>query len=355
MTQQRVSMKPPFHAVYELLLQKGPARAISTRGTEYRIEARRGKIVAFPGSGRITIHEDCWGENTTCHGTRAGGIYNGAYSIFQWFSEHQFVDGGKVAQLDHESSETIPGNVFGFSPLLHARPRQLKTRGSISATGGLLDDNASRHITAYDRRCLHYNLIAEGVYGARTRIGNPLSPDFEPYIVAGLLGFDMGRTMGKGDVYSLESGFAGRLRNCTERLRTALGEVSAVGALHQADIGKISPLIVHIYSSIAAKGALSKGKNFDVGATKILHWMFPDLFIMVDSNVAKAFNRYMAVAFVSATQKRYSAEKYVECLRCAQAEIQRYGSSRFLALEQNRVPVARTFDKIAFVRGASIR
>jgi hypothetical protein len=88
---------PTFEEVYALLLRKGPGRAESSRGTTYRIEARNGNIVAFPGSSRVTIHEKCWGRDITCTGsecltkggTRAGGIYNGPYSIYDWFRENQ--------------------------------------------------------------------------------------------------------------------------------------------------------------------------------------------------------------------------------------------------------------------------
>jgi hypothetical protein len=102
---------PTFKQVYALLARKGPGRAESTSGTLYRIEAlngnivgfpRRGRvtihedcwyriealngnIVGFPRRGRVTIHEDCWGQEITCQGTRAGGIYNGPYSIYDWY------------------------------------------------------------------------------------------------------------------------------------------------------------------------------------------------------------------------------------------------------------------------------
>jgi hypothetical protein len=80
-------MAAAFEDVYRMLEIKGPGRAISTRGTEYRIEARKGHIVAFPGAGRVTIHNDCWLQSTTCQGTRAGGVYNGPYSILDWYAE----------------------------------------------------------------------------------------------------------------------------------------------------------------------------------------------------------------------------------------------------------------------------
>jgi hypothetical protein len=76
-----------FKEVYRALELTGPGRATSTRGTKYRIEARNGQIVAFPRSGRVTIHSDCWLESTTCQGSRAGGIYNGPYSILDWYSD----------------------------------------------------------------------------------------------------------------------------------------------------------------------------------------------------------------------------------------------------------------------------
>lgn len=77
-----------FNEVYNLLLMKGSGKTISSRGTEYRIEARNGNIIAFPKSGRITIHEDCWGMNITCQKTRPGGVYNGSYSIYDWYRDN---------------------------------------------------------------------------------------------------------------------------------------------------------------------------------------------------------------------------------------------------------------------------
>lgn len=77
-----------FNEVYNLLLLKESGTTISSRGTEYRIEARNGNIIAFPKSGRITIHEDCWGMNITCKKTRAGGIYNGSYTIYDWYRDN---------------------------------------------------------------------------------------------------------------------------------------------------------------------------------------------------------------------------------------------------------------------------
>jgi len=77
-----------FTEVYDLLVKKGPGSAVSSRGTIYRIEANNGNILAFPKRGRVTVHNDCWGKFITCQGTRAGGIYNGTYTIYDWYNEN---------------------------------------------------------------------------------------------------------------------------------------------------------------------------------------------------------------------------------------------------------------------------
>ena len=76
-----------FSEMYKMLEKKGPGKAISSRGTDYTIEARNEQIIAKPRSGEIIVHEDCWGNPTTCQGTRAGGIYNGSYSIYDWYND----------------------------------------------------------------------------------------------------------------------------------------------------------------------------------------------------------------------------------------------------------------------------
>ena len=76
-----------FSEMYKMLEKKGPGKARSSRGIDYIIEAKNGKIIAKPRSGRIYVHEDCWSNPTTCQGSWAGGIYNGSYSIYDWYND----------------------------------------------------------------------------------------------------------------------------------------------------------------------------------------------------------------------------------------------------------------------------
>jgi hypothetical protein len=81
--------RPTFAQVFIRLQASGPARVVSSRGTEYQITAdvRGGveTIIGRPRSGQVRIHADCWGHDLTCQRTRAGGIYNGAPSIYDWY------------------------------------------------------------------------------------------------------------------------------------------------------------------------------------------------------------------------------------------------------------------------------
>ncbi len=74
--------------------------------------------------------------------------------------------------------------------------------------------NAHDKIKRYNQLCVHYNLVAKGVYVARAPMNDFFGTDFLPYIVAALISFDLGRMMGKGleNKYDINhNGFARRL------------------------------------------------------------------------------------------------------------------------------------------------
>lgn len=63
----------------------------STKGTDYVVTAVVSKgtrtLIARPRTGQVRIHEDCWGDDLTCQGTRAGGVYHGSPSLFDWVAQ----------------------------------------------------------------------------------------------------------------------------------------------------------------------------------------------------------------------------------------------------------------------------
>ena len=107
-------------------------------------------------------------------------------------------------------------------------------------------------------------------------------------------------------------------------------------------------------TALAVPGTLDPEKQSHVATTKIFHWLFPELFLIVDSNVACAFRNHFGVKFRNSTQPGYSAERYIACLREAQRQIYSFGPERFRQLEAG-TPEARVFDKIAFVVGSEER
>ena len=156
--------------------------------------------------------------------------------------------------------------------------------------------------------------MAEAIYHFRESV-DPFSPEYEPYIIAGLIAFDMERQMGDGDKYDPDSGFRRRLRTKLQDIQKCLRKTPLV-CLDQVELASVETRIAAAYTCLASPGPGSldaKERRFHVGATKILHWIAPALFIMVDRNVAESFRKHHAIDFKNGTQPGYSAEKYVEC------------------------------------------
>jgi hypothetical protein len=210
----------------------------------------------------------------------------------------------------------------------------------------LLNERSNEAVDEYNRnpRCAaRYNPAAEVVYQARRRLGDPLLPQFESDIITGLKAFDMGRTMGDG--------FPERLQRSlqTARMNPQIDRFHEC-RLSAVDLSEYSSGIEAVYECLARAGALHPQKQSHVAATKILHWLFPDLFLMLDSRVAGTFRDYCGIEFRKSTQPGYSVEKYMQCLRLAQDDIRSFGPERFRLLEAN-TPEARIFDKIAWIAG----
>jgi len=100
--------------------------------------------------------------------------------------------------------------------------------------------------------------------------------------------------------------------------------------------------------ALSGEGCLNqKGHDFHVGATKILHFINPQLFLIIDRNAARAFSDCHRVTYRNSTQPGYSAEKYVECLEYAKQDIITYGVNEFLSIETG-TPMCRIYDKLSF-------
>ncbi len=217
--------------------------------------------------------------------------------------------------------------------------------------GIMLIDEAHSKLRRYNECCLHYNLVAEGCYRKLAELGDPFSDAYFPYLVAVLIAFDMGRQMGKGTNYKYNpgmNGFAARLKEKLGTIRPLLVSVIHEDLLtlriehYREDVKKA-------YDELAQQSyALhASGKSFHVGATKLLHFMAPDLFPIVDSYATRVFRAEFHIGYKATTLPGYSSDRYVKVMGHARNVIEAYGKNEFKALEPG-TPLMRIFDKIVF-------
>jgi hypothetical protein len=195
---------------------------------------------------------------------------------------------------------------------------------------------------------LHYNMVANQIYEKRSGT-DPFDESFLPYIIAGLISFDLGRMMGREPYETEGNSFASRLNRKLQQIRKETRIEQLLNSnLTQIDLKLCKDDVAQAYNILSARGnhALhAKGKSFYVGATKILHFLNPTLFIIVDSNAIRAFQKAHDV------RPKYSAELYIERMEHARKDILEHGLENFEALDKPGVPITRIYDKLTFVTG----
>jgi len=217
--------------------------------------------------------------------------------------------------------------------------------------------NAKQKIDKFNEIGLHYNLVANQICEKR-RGTDPLDESFLPYIIAGLISFDMGRggMMGNKPYEMKGDHFASRLNRKLQSVRPLLKPLMNT-TLTQIDLQQQRASIIEAYNALSARGSgalhmdSKSKKSFHVGTTKILHFLNPRLFIIIDSNAARAFKMAHSLPFKNSTQPGYSAELYIKCMECARNDILEYGLEDFKALDKPGVHITRIYDKLTFVTG----
>ncbi|TAL24363.1 MAG: hypothetical protein EPN94_07490 [Nitrospirae bacterium] len=219
-------------------------------------------------------------------------------------------------------------------------------------------DHAPEKIHRYNKLCVHYNLVANAVYTARNNLNNLFGNEYLPFLVAALISFDLGRMMGQGaeSRYDTErGGFAERLKEKLEIIQPNLQHLTNVRLSEVILDEEQQANSVVAYRKLASgghNGLNQTGDEFHVGATKLLHFINPGLFLIIDSNTASAFRRSHNVSYRNTTQPGYSGDKYVNCLKFSKADIAEYGVDNFRALELG-MPEARIYDKLSFASGSN--
>jgi hypothetical protein len=227
------------------------------------------------------------------------------------------------------------------------------------SAGSAITENASEKIAYFNKIGLHYNLVADAVYSFRQASGDPFDKTYLPYIVAGLMSFDMTRMMGNDPIGRYDAnanGFAAYLEKKLNSIKPLINHIVNM-ELKALDLNKYGPVIAEAHEQLAADGEHSlnhRGGRFPVGASKILHFLNPNIFIIIDSNAARAFSIAHNVSFRGSTQPGYTGKRYTECMRYAQDDISSYCYKDFNDLESG-TPICRIYDKLTFVTGSRMK
>jgi hypothetical protein len=220
----------------------------------------------------------------------------------------------------------------------------------------MITSSAAEKIYQFNKIGLHYNLVADAVYNFRNFVSDPFDSDYMPYIIAALVSFDMRRMMGP-DANRMCDRKAGGFATFLEKKVNAIKPyISHLANLRLDDISPRSEEdnIMQAYAilcSAGEDGLNRRGGAFHVGATKILHFINPEAFIIVDSNAARAFKLSHHVRFRNTTQPGYSSDKYIDCMEHAKRDILNFGVTEFCSLDKG-VPMARIYDKLTFMTGS---
>ena len=150
-------------------------------------------------------------------------------------------------------------------------------------------------------------------------------------------------------------GFATRLKEKLRAIKPCIGHLMNVrlDALSPRTEQENIKAAYCILSTGGENGLNQIGNEFHVGATKILHFLNPHAFIIVDSNAARAFAKWHPVDHRKGAPSGYSSEKYIDCMEYARQDILDFGVREFCNLDAG-VPITRIYDKLTFITGSSL-
>ena len=219
----------------------------------------------------------------------------------------------------------------------------------------MLFTKPSEKLSKFNKYCLHYNLVATAAYEKLKKIDSPFSIEYRPFIIAALISFDMGRMMGSGLIQKYDSKQDGFALKLDLKMKAIQPDIETLSAMPMANviIEDVSQSIKRSYAALSEKGIdglHGGGKHFHVGATKILHFINPELFPIVDSNAAKTLRVLFGLPYKNSTQPGYSADLYLKSIVTIKDAVSKYGVEKFQSLEP-RTPIMRIFDKLTFAFG----
>jgi hypothetical protein len=217
----------------------------------------------------------------------------------------------------------------------------------------MITSNATTKIEKFNRLGLPSNIVAEAVYKKWWALLSPFYREYLQYIISGLISFEMKKKRGSDrQSNSGEGEFLTLLKRMIVQIHPLIAHL-VIYKLTNVDIEKEEKNITTAYKVIVKemRNYLNPREGqLHVSATRILHFINPQLFLSIDGNAARTFQTCHNIDFKNTTQPKYSSTNYYACLRYAQLDILSYGIRRFCALEISS-PIGRIYDKLTYITG----
>ena len=235
-------------------------------------------------------------------------------------------------------------------------------------------DTARKKINKFNSIGIHYEAMYHYMLRRRTNTADIYNQHYIDVIIAGLIIFDMQRFLGKTtsmekryftECSSGKDTWARFLRQKLDKHRSFLWAIQKE-RLESVNLNCkfYRKRIVLLFDELAAKdNGLSRRKkeNFPVGASKILHFLIPDLFIILDSNAQRELRKHHDRSFSS---NNIDGKKYLEGMELYKQELHDWKKrgndtdyQKLIALDLSwkqfcgcrPTPLPRIIDKCTFV------
>ena len=223
-------------------------------------------------------------------------------------------------------------------------------------------NNAKEKIRYFNKIGIHYEAVYHYVIRRRAETKKLYDADFLDDITAGLISFDMQRMMGRKK-YMIDgrNPWAQQLQVAIKPFRKDLSNLRSL-QLQSVELSDYRDLIIRVFDGISENGLNQiEGKtkrHFPVGTSKILHFLIPGLFIIVDSNSKRELGRLYSFLH----QKMVDGKAYYEAMKYYKMELIEWQKddpdfSRLIGFDGDRkkfggikpTPLPRIIDKCTFV------
>ena len=233
-------------------------------------------------------------------------------------------------------------------------------------------NQAEEKIKHFNKIGIHYEAVYHYVIRKREETKYIFNSDFLDDITAGLISFDMQRMMGSNKYLSQgKQSWASKLKQVLTPHRSTLESLQSLFLANiDLSVPELRKVITDLFNDLSKSSPnglniRKEGESFPVGATKILHFLIPDFFIIVDSNA----RRELAKLYNIRKSLKFDGGLYYSAMQHYQTELQEWDREnedpdfhKLLEIDTSykqfgntrKTPLPRIIDKCTFVGDLNI-